>query len=175
MSRPTRPPAAAGFTFVEVLVALLVLSIGLIGLAGLQSTGLRVNHSAYLRSQATLLAESMADRARANPNGVEDGYYDLAAHSGSGDFTETSVCFSAPGCPAQDLAETDVAQWLEDVEDALPNGEGIICVDSNDPDDGTGSASPDCGDGGDNHVVKVWWTDDRSGDNQRFVTEVRPR
>lgn len=56
-----------GFTLVEVLVALLILSIGLLGLAGLQAGGLRSNHSAYLRSQAVMLAHDMADRMRSNP------------------------------------------------------------------------------------------------------------
>ncbi len=60
-----------GFTLLEILVAVLVLSIGLLGIAGLQVTGLRFNHSAYARTQATLLAYELADRMRANrPNDV---------------------------------------------------------------------------------------------------------
>lgn len=55
-----------GFTLLEVLIALLVLSVGLLGIAGLQLTSLRSNHSAYLRSQATILAYDILDRMRAN-------------------------------------------------------------------------------------------------------------
>ena len=55
-----------GFTLVEVLVALVVLSIGLLGVAALQLTSLRSNHSSAMRSQATFLAYDIIDRMRAN-------------------------------------------------------------------------------------------------------------
>jgi len=54
-----------GSSLLEVLVAVVVLSIGLLGLAGLQMTSIKSSHSAYMRSQATLLAYDLADRARA--------------------------------------------------------------------------------------------------------------
>ena len=59
-----------GFTLIEVLIAMLVLAVGLLGLAGLQATSLKNNQSAYNRSQATQLAYDMADRMRANVAGV---------------------------------------------------------------------------------------------------------
>ena len=65
-----------GMTLIEVLVAVLVLAIGLLGLAGLQMTGLKSNHSAYLRSQTTLLAYDLTDRMRVNRAAALDGYYD---------------------------------------------------------------------------------------------------
>ncbi len=66
-SRRTQQPGGrhGGATLIEVLVAIVVLSVGLLGLAGLQMTGLQSNHSAYLRSQATLLAYDLADQMRA--------------------------------------------------------------------------------------------------------------
>jgi type IV pilus assembly protein PilV len=57
---------ARGFTLVEVLIALVVLSIGLLGVAALQLTSLRTNSSAAMRSQATVLAYEIVDRMRAN-------------------------------------------------------------------------------------------------------------
>ncbi|HZE18056.1 MAG TPA: type IV pilus modification protein PilV, partial [Mycobacterium sp.] len=60
----------AGVGLMEVLITVLVLSIGLLGLAGLQATGLRNNHGSLLRTQATMLAADMADRIRANPAGL---------------------------------------------------------------------------------------------------------
>ena len=68
-----------GFTLLEVLVAVLVLAIGLLGLAGLQATSLRVNQSASMRSQATNLAYDMADRIRANRGAALAGSYDSQA------------------------------------------------------------------------------------------------
>jgi type IV pilus assembly protein PilV len=56
-----------GFTLIEVLVTIVVVSIGLLGLAGLQINGLRANVSSEARSKATLLANDIIERMRANP------------------------------------------------------------------------------------------------------------
>ena len=66
-----------GFSLVELLVAILVLAIGLVGLAALQIAGVRSNQIAYYRSIATQFAYDMADRMRANPVGVADGAYNM--------------------------------------------------------------------------------------------------
>ena len=67
----------AGFSLVEVLVAVVLLSIGLLGLAKLQFWGVRHTGSAYFRTQATQIANEMAERLRANPGGVATGAYNL--------------------------------------------------------------------------------------------------
>jgi type IV pilus assembly protein PilV len=66
----------SGSTLLEVLVAVVILAFGLLGLAGLQATSVKSNHSAYLRSQASLLAYDMADRMRATRSAAEAGRYD---------------------------------------------------------------------------------------------------
>ena len=75
-ARPRRRKIERGATLIEVLVAVVVLSIGLLGLAGLQVTSLQSNHSAYMRSQASLLAYDLADRMRAARSATEGGAYD---------------------------------------------------------------------------------------------------
>lgn len=65
------PRSAQGFTLLEVLIAVVVLSVGLLGLARLQTAGLRQNHSAFMRSQATMLAYDIIDRMRTNKGTVE--------------------------------------------------------------------------------------------------------
>lgn len=72
---PRSSRRARGASLIEVLVAVVVLSLGLLGLAGLQMTSLRSNHSAYLRSQATLLAYDLTDRMRADCSGMGAGRY----------------------------------------------------------------------------------------------------
>ena len=67
----------SGFSLVEVLVAIVLLSIGLLGLAKLQFWGVRHTGSAYFRTQATQIASEMAERLRANPIGVAAGDYVL--------------------------------------------------------------------------------------------------
>ena len=59
-----------GFTLIEVLIAMLVLAVGLLGLAALQASSLRNAQSAYNRSLATELAYDLADRMRANIPGI---------------------------------------------------------------------------------------------------------
>ena len=68
LHRPAARPraAAAGFTLIESLVALLVLSIGLLGVAAMQLASLQANNGAFQRTQATFLAQDIADRMRAN-------------------------------------------------------------------------------------------------------------
>ncbi len=67
---------------VEVLIALIVISLGVLGMAGLQLTGMKHSTDGFNRSKATLLAENMATRMRINPNGVSAGLYDKFDSSG---------------------------------------------------------------------------------------------
>ena len=69
--------AQRGTTLIETLVALLVLSIGLLGVAALQITSLQNNRGAHMRSQASVLAYAIADRMRANRNVALAGGYNV--------------------------------------------------------------------------------------------------
>lgn len=129
-----------GFTLIEVLIAVLVLSIGLLGLAALQATSLRNNHSGYLRSQATLLAYDMIDRMRANRNvAVDTNAYvvDFGAAPQGG----TNCQALNANCTNADMAVFDVSQWkcmlgnwdsanfcanTLNITGALPGGDGNI-------------------------------------------------
>src|SRR5580692_3398722 len=70
-----------GFTLIEVLVSLVVLSIGLLGMAKLVLVSSHANDSAYLRSQATALAYEILDKMRANPAGAIAGNYNTAINA----------------------------------------------------------------------------------------------
>ena len=83
-----------GFTLLEILVALLVLSIGLLGLAGLQTFSLRNNHSAFLRSQAVVLAYDALDRLRSNRDQAMLGTG--SAYNTS--YSEAASSYSSTGC-----------------------------------------------------------------------------
>ena len=114
-----------GFTLIEVLVAVLVFSFGLIGIAGMMTVSVRNNHNGYLRSQANFLAENMMDRMRANPTALWNGTYDgVAADNGS-------VCTLAAPCDYDDLATYDMESWARSISQFLPNGQGSINCDAN--------------------------------------------
>ena len=118
-SMPNRAPMQRGFSLVEVMVALLVLSIGLLGLAALQTTSLQFNTGSYHRTQATFLAYDIIDRMRANIDAVanSDGAgYDQPT---STDVTMSTNCDSAD-CTSAQLAIYDVRKWYERAAVTLP-------------------------------------------------------
>lgn len=115
---------ASGFTMIEVLIALIVLSLGLLGLASLQVATTKFNHSAYLRSQATRLAYSMADRMRANRQAA----LETGAYSGV-DYVANPACGAVAGVT---VAERDISAWRNALACSLPAGNGRIVIGAND-------------------------------------------
>ena len=77
--RPSSSRRQAGATLIEVLVSVVVLAIGLLGAAGLQSSALRNNESSYERTQMTVLAQGMLDAMRNNLAGVDAASYQNAS------------------------------------------------------------------------------------------------
>ena len=156
-----RTSKTAGFTLIEVLIALVVLSIGLLGVAGLQAKSQQFSRNAYLNTQATVIAHDMLERMRANPAGLKAGFYNKP------DTTKHTGCYTVTGCSPQQMAENDRFEWSADVANKLPNGKAEICIDST-PDDGT-EDDPACDGLGTIYVVKVWWGK-MDGSSQRVVT-----
>lgn len=109
-----------GFSLLEVLVALVVLSLGLLGIAGLQLTSVRYGYSANLLYQAALQANDMADRMRANMVGVNAGAYNNISGVGA-----DPGCISVSCSPAQ-MAATDAYQWNTLNATQLPSGAGTV-------------------------------------------------
>lgn len=107
-----------GFSMIELLVAVLIVSVGLLGIAGLQALGLRNNHSAYMRSQATILAYDGVDMLRADKDRATTGSYDTALG------TAPPSCSGAVSC--------GLNNWLTQLQTLLPNGTGSIAVAGND-------------------------------------------
>lgn len=156
-----------GFTMVELLIAVVVLSVGLLGLAGLQAQALRSNQVAYMRTQASLLANDIMDRMRANRAAVQAGHYDGISGSQNGS------CGTTSGCNAASMAANDVYEWRLTVAQSLPSlgalGDATVCIDST-PNDGTSAGSPACDGTGPMYAVKIWWDDDKSGTLSGFYS-----
>lgn len=138
-----------GFSLIEVLIALVVLSIGLLGVASLQTKSQQFNRGAYLHTQATVFAHDILERARANPQGNASSSYNKPNNQ------EHTTCYSSPGCSPQEIAENDMFEWSESIKSSLPGGKSIICIDSS-HDDGT-PAAPACDGAGVVYAAKVWW------------------
>jgi len=148
-----------GLTLAEVLIAVVILSIGLLGIAGLQLTGLRGAQSANLRTQATVLANDIAERIRANPTGalnpVDGGGIALARNTTYADVSLANIvcdpnepgfvapprCSKTPAsapinCSTRQMAIHDISVWLcgignnDGVQNLLPTPVATIsCTD----------------------------------------------
>ena len=105
-----------GFTLIEVLIAIVILAIGLLSMAQMQANGLRSAHSAYLRSQATILAGDILDSMRANYGGA----------SGPVLNDEYTTAFTDGLTAGTAIAAQDLDQWKTNLGNLLPNGEGRI-------------------------------------------------
>jgi type IV pilus assembly protein PilV len=138
-------PRQRGVSMVEALVALLVMSIGMLGIAGLYVSSLQANRTALLRTQAVSLVNDMLDRMRANP--MARGQYDLSKY-GTGPKDQNCVA-AANNCSYTKLAEDDLYRWQESVKALLPGTpttsvKVVESVKANTPD---------------NYIVKVTWTE----------------
>lgn len=124
--------AARGISLIEILVTLVILAVGLLGLAGLMLDGLRNNQSAYLRTQASILAYDMADRMRINRARAVAGAYDGYSTVGTGVVTTMPSCAtSTSGCSPADQVVLDKAEWTLELQGGgnmvlLPGGVGTI-------------------------------------------------
>lgn len=123
---------ARGFSLLEMLIALLVLSVGLLGIAGLQTVSLRFNHQSYERTQATVLISEMFEKITANPVAARAGSFDSVNTSGT--FTGFGGCPTS--CTSAQLATYDLSRWKISIEDPrrLAQGSGTIFRAPGDPD-----------------------------------------
>ncbi len=172
-----------GFTLLEVLIAIVIFSIGLFGIAGLQASGMRYTQSSQLRLVAVAQAEAMADRMRANPAGFVEGHYNLMGVTLGGNMPVAfpTNCLTAPvtaSCNRQDLAIFDLVTWnarsgATDTQgsnaDVLPSGTGAVCLDST-PNDGN-KADWKCDNTGVIYVIKVQWTERSTGEDDLVDTD----
>ena len=160
------PAEFVGATLIEILVALLVVAIGLLGMTALQTVSLRQLQSASLRTQAGILGGDMLERVLSNRLGAALGAYE------GGVAGLNPGCQSLLGCDAAVLAGHDIAQWQAALQSSLPAATGIVCIDST-PHDGAPEAT-DCDgavlDSATFHAVKIWWDDDRDGLAEKRIT-----
>lgn len=180
--------ASRGMTLTEVMVALVVFSIGLLGLASLQFSGARHGHNARLRAIAMTRAETMVDQMRANAGGLAAGTYDTTDDGMPGPASVVRDCAdSSAQCSSAELARYHLKLWRVGpgnglaaasdglgLDNLLPAGDGRVCLDAT-------PASWDCDGAGPVYAVKVRWAErdieqgDRSdasddGMRQRTVT-----
>jgi len=116
---------SGGFTLAEVLVALVVLSVGMLAIVALLLDGLRGSRHAREHTQAVDLAADIAERMRANRAGGVA--YDTT--DGTPAPRLDAACERADaGCDPQAMAGNDLRRWLDSVEATLPDAAGSVAV-----------------------------------------------
>lgn len=123
-----------GFGLIEVLAALLVTTVGVLGMAGLQSKSLQHNHVAYLRSQAVIIGNDMMDRIRVNRSlatSANDYVVNLGDYTSSQCTTDAypDICETG-ACNGSQLAEYDIKQWKFQMACLLPDADGSITIEN---------------------------------------------
>ncbi len=116
---PTR--SQRGFSLVEVLIALIIMSVGMLGLASLYVQSMQAGRTSLFRHSAVTLAGDVADRIRANPTAV-------AAYTGVG---ANAGCIGGnTNCSNVQMAAQDILLWKQQAVDSLPNGDVTITIDN---------------------------------------------
>jgi type IV pilus assembly protein PilV len=107
-----------GFTLVEVLIALIIMSVGMLGIAGLYVHSMQAGRTSMFRHHAVMLAGDVADRIRANPRA-------FAAYAGAG--ANNNCVGGGIDCTNVQMAANDIFLWQQQAAQYLPNGNvGVV-------------------------------------------------
>jgi type IV pilus assembly protein PilV len=110
----------AGFSLVEVLIALVILSVGLLGIAAMVSESLKSKDSSLYRTQALDFASNILERMRANKAQATSGSYDVNYGGRGSNGTIPSDSCTSTNCSPGQMAGVDLTQWQQEISDALP-------------------------------------------------------
>ena len=154
-----------GFSLLEVLIAVFVLALGVIGAAGLQLAAIRTSQQSGFQTLAVQLANEFADKMRSNDaqmklSDTANLFLKVNYNSALDPVPTTpALCYSSSAnCSATDLAKADIYEWLIRVKDVLPGGRVLVCRDSAPYDNTQKSLTWNCtADTNAGLMVKIGW------------------
>ncbi|HKI75223.1 MAG TPA: type IV pilus modification protein PilV [Pseudomonadales bacterium] len=154
---------AQGFTLIELLVAVVIMAIGILGVAGLQVVSLQQNRSALFRSEAVQLANDLIDRIRVNPTMTYSALIDAAPAS-------VTDCEAGTCTPSQ-MAAYDITQWKCSINSEDSSGAELsACSSLKGLDGASAGIKGELPDGagsvvltGGVYEIKIRWVDERDG------------
>jgi type IV pilus assembly protein PilV len=152
-----------GFTLVEVLVALFLLAVGVVGASATQATAQRTRHQAALLTSAVQLASSLAERMRANPVVMarpdsDNPYLRLNFDAASDAIAQPALCYGQADCTPAQMADFDVYELEDAVRAGFPRGRILVCRDAAVWDGASDAATWDCdSSAGAPVVIKLGW------------------
>lgn len=181
MALSKRP--AAGFSLVEVLVSIVVLSLGLLGVVGMLTTSVRSTSESGAFTAAVNLVRGLSEKARINKDlavrrgsSTEPNPYLIDVDVNSADAAKPNTCVGTGAvCNAKQLAAWDVHEWVIRVRETLPEAHVVICFDDAPTDDAKDDEYTwDCSKEGRNLVVKLGWVP-RMGSKEEMGADRPPR
>lgn len=121
-----------GVAMIEALVAILILSIGVLGMVGMQSASIRYEQNSWARSAVSMVASDIGDRIRANAGSANNAYVYTSTYAderilinGGSAFTVSPDCLSAVCSPAE-LATFDLVKWRDNLNRLAPGSVGMV-------------------------------------------------
>lgn len=153
-----------GFTLVEILVAIVVLSFGVLGVVGMQAAALQSNRAARNQSTAVALGRELADLMRGNKDvalatSTTNNPYLIANYPTTAAPTMSGNCFTSACTTTLAVAQFDMNQWLARVSAALPKARVVVCFDDTPYEVATGLPQWACNSAANQTaVVKIGWT-----------------
>ncbi len=125
-----RIKAQSGFSMIEMMISLLILAIGLLGQMTLQMTSISSNRSSYYRSQASIIANDLADRMRLNEAAINDPNTPITDYEnisiGKATTYTAPACQLVGKCKATDLAKLDLYEIQETLAASIPSGTATL-------------------------------------------------
>jgi len=115
------PRRIRGFSLVEVLIALVIMSVGMLGIAGLYVQSMQAGRTSMFRHHAVTIAGDVADRIRANP--VAGAAY------AAGGGVDSGCVAQGVDCSEPAMASHDIFLWTQQVQEQLPAGQVVVTYD----------------------------------------------
>ena len=173
LHRTFQSPGQSGFSILEVLIAIIILSMGMLGAVGMQAAAMQANKETRNQAAAATLGRDLAERMRGNHTvaiktlAADNPFIFDATLSGTV-ATPPVNCFTT-GCPTvKDAASWDVADWQTRVQTALPTPRVNVCFDK-DPFDSAGKPRWVCTNDGNVTVLKMSWTRSNTSGTLEFA------
>jgi type IV pilus assembly protein PilV len=120
----------SGTSLLEVLIAVLIMSFGLLALGGLTAASVQYGKMAQFQTLGVQLANDYTDRMRANWSGFSTNSYDkTSVYSSSGTLVTVPTCSIATACTPPEIAAIDKAEWVNSLKQRLPGGDAYVLHD----------------------------------------------